>query len=150
MDDNRIWDFEHSLWVGDEGVYRERVDPECLMALPAAPYVFSGEDAIAAVGQTPRWKDAAFADRRVSRPQEGLIVIAYAVAAQRDDKTYEAYCTSTYRRLGHDDWRVVQHSQTLAVGAAARLKAPDAASSETEGTQAMGSGLGVDEIDAPS
>jgi hypothetical protein len=29
-----------------------------------------------------------------------------------DDETYEAHCTSTYRRLSHEEWRVVQHQQT--------------------------------------
>ncbi len=113
MDDGRVWAFEKSLWTGDAAHYRALVDDECVMVLPTPPYVLSGQDAIAAVSDTPRWSDVEISDGRIMRPQEGLIVIAYTAEARRDGHTgYKAYCTSTYRRLGHDEWRVVQHQQT--------------------------------------
>lgn len=112
MDDDRVWSFEKSLWQGGADRYRELVDDECLMALPHPPYVLGGAEAIAAVADTPRWDEVAIADGRIARPQEGLIVIAYGVKATRGDETYEAHCTSTYRRLSHEEWRVVQHQQT--------------------------------------
>ena len=113
MDDERVWQFEHSLWVGDAEHYRALIDDECLMVLPAAPFVMSGQQAVDAVAGTPRWSKAELSDRQVSRPQEGLIVVAYKANAERDGMSpYEAHCTSTYRRLGHDEWRVVQHQQT--------------------------------------
>lgn len=121
MDDGRVWDFERSLWVGDAEHYRELVDPEVVMVVPQEPYVLQGEEAIRAVQDTPRWSEAEISEGRISRPQEGLIVIAYHVKARREGGSdYEANCTSTYRRLAHDEWRVVQHSQTppLALGAA--------------------------------
>ena len=47
------------------------------------------------------------------RPQEGLIVIGYTVDAEKDGgEKYAAHCTSTYRRLEHEVWKVVQHQQT--------------------------------------
>lgn len=113
MDDDRVWEFEQSLWTGDAEHYRESIDPECLMVVPQPPFVLGGEKAIDAVSKTPRWSNVAFSDERVSRPEEGLIVVAYGVVAEREDQpTYEAHCTSTYRRLAHDDWKVVQHQQT--------------------------------------
>ena len=112
MDDERVWSFEEGLWLGGPDHYRELVDDECLMVLPQPPYVLGGAQAIEAVAHTPRWERAELSERRVSRPQEGLIVIAYRAKAARGDETYEAHCTSTYRRLGHDAWRVVQHQQT--------------------------------------
>ena len=112
MDDNRVWSFEKSLWVGDADHYRELVDGECLMVLPHPPFVMSGKQAIEAVANTPRWSNIDISNGQISRPQEGLIVIAYNAKASRDDETYEANCTSTYRRLSHDEWRVVQHQQT--------------------------------------
>jgi len=112
VDDARVWEFEKSLWVGDAGHYRELVDAECLMVLPHPPFVLGGDQAIEAVANTPRWADVTISDGRIARPQEGLIVIAYGVKATRDDETYEAHCTSTYRRLSHEEWRVVQHQQT--------------------------------------
>ena len=83
------------------------------MVLPEPPFVFVGHSAVDAVTQTPRWSKVELSDRHVSRPQEGLIVIAYKAHAEQDGKSpYDAHCTSTYRRLAHDEWRVVQHQQT--------------------------------------
>lgn len=113
MDDGRVWEFERGLWVGSPEHYRELVDPEVVMVVPTEPYVLQGEDAIRAVQGTPRWDEAEISEGRISRPQEGLIVIAYHVVARREGGAdYEANCTSTYRRLEHEVWRVVQHSQT--------------------------------------
>ena len=113
MEDARIWAFEESLWTGDAAHYRDCIDKACVMVVPAAPFVFDGEAAIAAVSDTPRWQEVSFTEKQVARPQEGLIVVGYKAEASRDDgETYTAYCTSTYRMLGHHDWRVVQHQQT--------------------------------------
>jgi hypothetical protein len=117
MDDDRVRDFETQLWLGGEEVYRRSIDPECLMVVPAAPFVMSGSEAIEAVSKTPRWTSVEFDDLRIGRPQEGLIVLAYGVRASRDDEAYEAYCTSTYRRIAHGQWQVVQHQQTVAPAA---------------------------------
>lgn len=112
MDDERIWKFEESLWVGDTDNYRELIDPECVMVLPAEPYVYSATAAIEAVANTPRWSGVELSERRVMRPEEGLIVIAYQANAKRDgSQGYTAFCTTTMRRRGHEDWQVVQHSQ---------------------------------------
>lgn len=113
MDDERVWSFEESLWTGDADHYRELVDDECLMVLPQPPFVMGGRQAIEAVAHTPRWTRVALTERQVSRPQEGLIVVAYKVQAEREGVSpYEAHCTSTYRRLEHEVWRVIQHQQT--------------------------------------
>ena len=112
MDDERIWSCEESLWLGDAEHYRTLVDDECLMVLPTSPYVASGRQAAEAVANTPRWSKVALSERQVARPQEGLIVIAYKAQAERSGKEYEAHCTTTYRRLAHEEWRVIQHQQT--------------------------------------
>ncbi|GJE25789.1 DUF4440 domain-containing protein [Methylobacterium organophilum] len=112
MDDDRVWSFEKSLWTGDADHYRELVDDACLMVLPQPPFVMSGRQAIEAVADTPRWTEVALSEGQIARPQEGLIVIAYHAKARRDGEAYEAHCTSTYRRLAHETWRVVQHQQT--------------------------------------
>lgn len=114
MNDNRVWEFEESLWTGTAEHYRELVDAECLMVLPEPPFVMAGRQAVDAVSETPRWSRVATSQRQIMRPQEGLIVVAYKAEAFRgEEKAYEAYCTSTYRRLEHEVWRVVQHQQTL-------------------------------------
>ena len=118
MEDNRVWEFEESLWTADADHYRESIDDACLMVLPTPPFVMTGEQAIVAVIDTPRWDTVKLSERSVARPEEGLIVVAYRAQASRGEESYEAHCTSTYRRLAHDDWKVVQHQQTppLAIG----------------------------------
>jgi hypothetical protein len=113
MDDNRVWSFEESLWTGDAEHYRALIDDECVMVLPEHPFVLTGAQAIEAVADTPRWSNVTFSEKQVMRPQEGLIAIAYKAEASRDGSTgYTAYCTTTMRRLEHEEWRVVQHQQT--------------------------------------
>lgn len=112
MDDDRVWNFEASLWTGDADHYRALIDEACLMVLPTEPHVLGGDEAVAAVSATPRWSEATFSEQRIARPEEGLIVVAYHMDASRDGEHYRAWCTSTYRRRGHEDWQVVQHQQT--------------------------------------
>ena len=118
MDDDRVWAFEESLWTASPEHYAESIDAACLMVVPAPPFVLGGEAAVAAVSNTPRWSAVRFSEQKVSRPQEGLIVVAYGVEASREGETYVAHCTSTYRWLSHEVWKVVQHQQTppLVVG----------------------------------
>jgi hypothetical protein len=120
MDDDRVWAFEESLWTGDAQHYRESIDESALMVVPQPPYVLESRAAVDAVSQTPRWETVTFADARIVRPQEGLIVIAYRAEASKGDERYVAHCTSTYRRLEHEVWRVVQHQQTPPLTADAR------------------------------
>ena len=113
MEDARIWEMEEKLWHGGEEVYQQLVDDEVVMALPAEPFIFSRQQAIDAVKNTPRWDEVRFSDQQVSRPEEGLIVIGYRVDARRGEEEYRCYASSTMRRRGHDDWTVVQHSQVV-------------------------------------
>ena len=113
MEDDRIWEMEGKLWRGGADVYEQLVDEQVVMALPAEPFIFSREGAIKAVENTPRWEDVRFSDQKVSRPEEGLIVIGYKVDASRGDERYCCYASSTMRRRGHEDWAVVQHSQVV-------------------------------------
>lgn len=112
MDDARIWDFEKSLWTGDADNYRAKISDDVVMALPAEPFLFTADAAVAAVSATPRWHEAEFSDKRVSRPQEGLIVIGYCLEARRGDEAYRAHCTTVMQRLGEGDWNVIQHQQS--------------------------------------
>lgn len=89
MDDHRIWAFEEGLWTGNATHYREAIDDECLMVLPAAPFVMTGGQAIEAVSKTPRWSKIDLSERQIMRPQEGLIVVAYKAVAVKDHSAYE-------------------------------------------------------------
>jgi len=113
MDDARIWEMEAELWHGGAEVYERLIDDDVVMALPEDPFVYSREAAIKAVTITPRWDAVDFSGQQVVRPQEGLIAIAYRADARRGDERYFAYCTTTMRRVEHEVWRVVQHSQVV-------------------------------------
>jgi hypothetical protein len=113
MQDERIWDFERSLWTGPGGHYRELIDDEALLVVPAPPFILGGSAAAEMMAQTPRWERVDFSQQQVKRPQDGLIVIAYTARASREGHDpYEAHCTTVMRRIEHDVWRVVQHQQT--------------------------------------
>lgn len=113
MEDDRVWAFEESLWTATPEHYQESIDEAYVLVVPTHPHVLTGQQAIDAVKSTPRWSKVAFSDQHVSRPQEGLICVAYKVEASNEGgPAYTAYCTSVYRRLDHDDWKVVQHQQT--------------------------------------
>ena len=113
MDDARIWEMETKLWHGGDEVYRELIDEAVVMALPAEPFIFAGPNAIAAVSRTPLWDAVHFSEQQVMRPQEALIVIGYRAEASRGGERYVAYCATTMRRVEHEVWRVVQHSQMV-------------------------------------
>ena len=85
MDDNRIVGFERALWVGEADVYRRCVSRDCLMVVPAQPFLLRGEEAISSVENTPRWDSVDFAEFEIRRPQEGLIVVGYSVDASRGE-----------------------------------------------------------------
>ncbi len=114
MDDERIWGSEEGLWTGDAENYHRTIDAECLMVLPAKPFIVDGR-AVEGCGLLHAALDQGGVDRAPGGrpPQEGLIVIAYKANAERDGaQPYEAYCTTVYRMIEHGTWRVVQHQQT--------------------------------------
>ena len=124
MNDERIWEFERELWLGGGDVYREKVSQDCVMGLPQQPFLFDHEAATRAVESTPVWSEVEFADTRVTRHDEGLIVIGYRAHAKREGSDYHAVCTSTLLRLEHENWVVIQHQQTPF---GIEVKDPDAA-----------------------
>ena len=84
MDDARVWSFERDLWIGDAALYEKAIDKECLMVVPAPPFVLIGQQAIEAVKATPRWSEVELTDGRIARPEEGLIVVAYRSRAAKE------------------------------------------------------------------
>ena len=113
MDDDRIIEFERALWIGEDDVYRRCLSDDCLMVVPEQPFLLRGDDAIGTVEGTPRWSHVDLSDLQINRAQEGLIVVGYRADACRGEERFTAYCTSTYQRIGEQDWRVIQHQQTV-------------------------------------
>ena len=115
MNDERIWNFEKSLWTAGSDEYRHKIARDGILVVPNDPFILAGHKAADAMANTPQWDNVIFSETKVVRPdgpQGGLIVIAYKAKATRGDESYEAWCTSTLLRKGNDDWVVVQHQQT--------------------------------------
>jgi hypothetical protein len=113
MDEGQIWALEESLWTGGAERYHELVGDECVMVLPAKPFVMTGQQAIEAVSDTPRWSEVTFSGQQTVHPTDEVAVIAYHATAKRDGgSAYDAYCTTTWHRSTGNEWRVMQHQQT--------------------------------------
>lgn len=113
MDDQRAWAIEESLWTGQPAGYVGLIDPACLMVVPVAPHILAARDALHSMSDAPRWTAVDFVKGQVARPEDGLVVLAYTAHARRaQGEGYVAHCTSTWRRKGHEDWKLVQHQQT--------------------------------------
>jgi hypothetical protein len=121
MDDNKVWELEESLWTGGAERYHELVSDDCVMVLPSAPFIMTGEQAVDAVSNTPQWSDVSLDDRQTVSLKDDVVVIAYHATGKRDGADdYEAYCTTTWQRKSEDEWRVVQHQQTPPIVAGAQ------------------------------
>ena len=80
------------------------------MVIPAPPHILPADQAPQGMTKGPGWTRVTFHTPRIARPEEGLIVLAYRVTANKHDGTnYVADCTSTWRRQGHENWKLVQH-----------------------------------------
>lgn len=113
MKPSTIWAAEEQLWTGEPETYAAQIDEACLMIVPAEPFILEGREAIEAMAATPRWAQVELADRRITRPRKGSIVLAYHARASRPDGSdYQAHCTTVWRRFAPREWRVIQHQQT--------------------------------------
>jgi hypothetical protein len=113
MTEDEAFAAEESFWTEGADHYAAALDPSCLMVFGEVGTL--DRDAIlAAMATAPRWRKVSMSDRRMTRPDERLCLIAYRAEAEREDGTsLAAWCSSAYRRtpLG---WRLFQHQQTPA------------------------------------
>jgi hypothetical protein len=114
VDDSEAWTLERSFWTGDPALYAQGLDPAGLMVFPPPAGIMDAEAARAGIAAGPRWREVRFADRRIARAADGLLVLAYRAQADREGgQTYEAYCSSVYRKAG-EHWLLLLHQQTPA------------------------------------
>jgi len=113
MIEKRIWALEERLWLEGEQIYRDLLDPSCLMAFPGAG-VMRAKQILESVERAPRWASVSMEDRSVGHAGEDVIVLGYMAEGRRDGaEPYRCFCTSTYR-AGGNGWKIVQHQQTPA------------------------------------
>jgi hypothetical protein len=111
MTDEDAWAVEERLWTGGEAYFAKAIDPACLMIFPGAG-VLDAEASLDGLKAAPRWQSVEMDARRVTRPADGLIVLAYRARGHREgQKPYEAWCGSSYR-FAAGEWRLFQHQQT--------------------------------------
>lgn len=112
MDDDDAWAMEERMWTGSAAALAGALDPACLMVFPAPAGILDATAAVAALDSAPRWRDVVLSERRIGRPADDLLVLAYRAVGARDGAApYHARCSSTYRRAD-EGWRLVQHQQT--------------------------------------
>lgn len=113
MNDETAWRTEERLWLDGVSAYEEIVDPACLMAFPGMG-VMPFTSILTGLEGAARWATVKMTNRTICRAGNAVVVLGYTAQGQRDGAApYRCFCTSTYRALG-DDWRLVQHQQTLA------------------------------------
>lgn len=113
MTNEDFWPLEEGLWTGEAARLAAALDPACLMVFPGIG-VLDAAAALAGLKGAPRWRTVAMTGRRLVRPADGLVALAYRARGQRAGAApYEAWCSSTYRRVG-DRWLLVLHQQTPA------------------------------------
>ena len=114
MTDEDAWRVEERFWTGGADHYREALDPACVMAFPSPAGIIKGPEVVQSLAGAPRWSSVTMTETHAGRPSDNLLVLAYKARGRRDGTApYDAYCTSTYRKVGAR-WRLVQHQQTPA------------------------------------
>ena len=125
MEDERVWHHERQLWTGSVEDFARAIDETSLMVIPAPPFVLAGDEIVQALAKGTRFSKLGIAHGRITRPQEGLILVAYKAAADgHGEPQYLALCTTSWRRIAHDDWLIVQHQQTPTAAGPFRSAAP--------------------------
>lgn len=113
MNDEMAWRFEERLWLDGVSAYEEILDPACLMAFPGIGVMGYAAVLEGLVG-AERWTTVNMTERTVNRAGNHVVVLGYTAEGQREGaQLYRCFCTSTYGAVG-EDWKMVQHQQTLA------------------------------------
>ena len=113
-DTDTLWSIEKALWLGGANAYEQHMAPECIMVFPAPAGIMTGPDILKAVRQAPRWDSVEFDQQHTSILGTNACLLAYVGRGLRGTDTYEAFCSSSYRRRPQG-WAIVQHQQTPVV-----------------------------------
>lgn len=108
-----LWDMEQKFWLEGAGFLARHLTDDCLLLLPPPAGVLSREAAIALWTETPPWAGVRFGGRRVMRPNDRVVLLAYNASAHRRKElaTHRVLASTLYvNRDG--DWRIAFHQQT--------------------------------------
>lgn len=105
------WVLEERMWRGGGVAFGAAMAPDCLMAF-APVGILRNQAIVEGLEQAPRWSEIRMNQRITATPSADTMVLAYRATARREGaEPYEAWCTSTYIRLG-GRWKIVQHQQS--------------------------------------
>jgi hypothetical protein len=111
MDDSAAWTLEKRLWLEGPSIYRDVLDPACVMVFPGMG-VMRAATILDSLKDAPRWQSVAITDRTIGRAGNAVIVLGYRAEGSRESgEAYRCFCTSTYRNDA-GAWKLVQHQQT--------------------------------------
>lgn len=119
-----LWTLERRFWLEGAATYAAHMAPDACLVFPWPTGVLDRDATLSALQDAPRWRDVAFdARRQVTLGEDGALLTYTARARQDEDPdSYEALCTSAYRRTG-DAWQLVLHQQTPSDMADVRIDA---------------------------
>lgn len=111
--DDDFWTLERRFWTDGADFYDAQLALGATMVFPEPAGIMGRQAAIDAVRDAPRWRQVHFDRQRLRRHGDDVVVLAYAVRADRGDgdSGYAALCGSVYRQDGND-WRLACHQQT--------------------------------------
>lgn len=113
MHTDPLWTLEHRFWLEGISLYERHLADDARLVFPLPTGVLDREATLEAVRDAPRWREVRFDARQVVELGADAALLVYAVEAWHDGDaaSYDALCTSAYRRDG-DDWQLVFHQQT--------------------------------------
>jgi hypothetical protein len=113
LSDAAVWELETRFWQGDEALYDAWLAPRALMFFPDPTGILDRSAILASIRGAPRWTEVRCTDRRLARPSDGVVVVAYRVEARIEagGEAYRAWASSAYVR-SKGAWSLALHQQT--------------------------------------
>lgn len=111
MDMQELWNCERRLWLEGAGAHDELLHPHAIMTFPPPAGMMQAAAIVESLRGTPPWTAVEMTERASSGNLGGIVIIAYRAEGRGPEKSYSAYCSSTYVRQD-ESWRIIQHQQT--------------------------------------
>jgi hypothetical protein len=113
LSDAAVWDLEARFWSGDDAFYDAWLAAGALMVFPDPTGILDRAAIVASIRGGPRWTQVHMTERRVARPNAGVVLVAYRFEARMDDgdDAYRGWASSSYARSA-GAWSLAFHQQT--------------------------------------
>jgi hypothetical protein len=110
-DEMDFWTMERDFWLEGLAFFERHMADDAAMVFPEPTGELRGAEILEALKGGPRWAEVTFDDPVLAREPHG-VMLSYTAKARRDGRPpYEAFCESTYARIG-TEWKLTTHRQT--------------------------------------